>query len=114
MCQNSNEENKRKYKSMKKKANKAVSRAMRENTEEVLTRLQNYLNGMFRLVKGLKTDSNEVEGVYGQRQKKIYVFDVDAGFEGNHRSVGYGKQCSLVWSCVEERECSCLEKGITF
>ena len=37
-----------------------------------------------------------------QRQKKIYEFDVHAGFEGNHISVGYGKQCSLVWSCVEE------------
>ena len=25
------------------------------------------------------------------------------GFEGNYGSVGYGAQCSLVWSCVEER-----------
>ena len=24
------------------------------------------------------------------------------------------KQCSLVWSCVEERGWSCLEKGIRF
>ena len=30
--------------------------------EEVLTELENCLNGMFRLVKGLKTDSEEVEG----------------------------------------------------
>ena len=28
----------------------------------MLTELQNCQNGMFRLVKGLKTDSNEVEG----------------------------------------------------
>ena len=38
-----------------------------------------------------------------QRLKKICRFDVHAGFECNYRSVGYGKQCSLVWSCVEER-----------
>ena len=38
-----------------------------------------------------------------QRQKKIHGFDVHAGFEVNHRSVNYGKQCSLAWSCVEER-----------
>ena len=24
------------------------------------------------------------------------------GFERNHGSIGYGKQCLLVWSCVEE------------
>ena len=33
-----------------------------------------------------------------QGQKMIYGFDVHAGFERNHRLVGYGKQCSLVWS----------------
>ena len=32
---------------------------------------------------------------------KFYIFDVHAGIECNHRSVGYGKQCSLVWSCLE-------------
>ena len=37
MHQNSTEENKRMYKSMKNKANKAVSKAMREKAEEVLT-----------------------------------------------------------------------------
>ena len=41
MCQNSTEENKRRYKSMKSKANKAVSKAMRETAEEALTELQN-------------------------------------------------------------------------
>ena len=30
--------------------------------------------------------------------------------EGNYRSIGYGKQCSLEWSCVEEREWSCVEE----
>ena len=36
---------------MKNKASKAVSKAMREMVEEVLTELQNCPNGMFRLVK---------------------------------------------------------------
>ena len=57
MCQNSTEENKRRYRSMKNKANKAVSKAMREKADEALTDFQNCPNGMFRLVRGLKTDS---------------------------------------------------------
>ena len=36
------------------------------------------------------------------RQIKIYGFNAHIGFEGNHRSDGYGKQCSLVCSCVED------------
>ena len=49
---------------------------------------------------------------HSSKTKKIYGLDVHAGFEGNNKSVGYGKQCSLVWSCVEEREWSRLKKGI--
>ena len=49
-----------------------------------------------------------------QRQKKIYGFEVHAGLEGNYRSVGYGKQYSLEWSCVEERGWSRPKKGIRF
>ena len=49
-----------------------------------------------------------------QRQKKIYGFGVHAGFEGNYRSVDYGKQCLLVWSCVEDRRWSCLANSIIF
>ena len=37
MCQNSTEENKRRYKSMNNKANKAVSKAIREKADEALT-----------------------------------------------------------------------------
>ena len=37
MCQDNTEENKRRYESMKNKANKAVSQAMREKVGEVLT-----------------------------------------------------------------------------
>ena len=47
-----------------------------------------------------------------QKRKKIYGFDVHVGFDGNYGSVVYGKQCSLVWSCVEERGWSCLKKGL--
>ena len=42
-------------------------------------------------------------GVQLKDKKKFYTFDVHAGFEGNNRSVGYGKQWSFVLSCVEER-----------
>ena len=42
--------------------NKAASKATSEKAGEVFTGLQEYPYGMFRLVKGLKTDSKEVEG----------------------------------------------------
>ena len=58
MCRNSTEETKRRYKSMKNKAKKAVSKSMREKAYEALTE---FPNGMLRLVKGLKTDSKELE-----------------------------------------------------
>ena len=47
---------------MNNKANKAVSKAMRQKAEEALTELNNCPNGMLRLEKRLKTDSKEVEG----------------------------------------------------
>ena len=40
MSRNSTEENKRRYKSMKNKAKKAVSKAMREKAEKVFNELQ--------------------------------------------------------------------------
>ena len=57
MCQINIEENKRRCKSMK---NKAVSKLMREKTEEEINELQNCANGMFWITKRLKTDSKEV------------------------------------------------------
>ena len=62
MCQNSTEENKRRYEDMKNIANKAFSKAMREKADEALTELQNCQYRMLKLVKGLKIDSKEVEG----------------------------------------------------
>ena len=50
------------HKGMKNKARKAASKAMREKVENELTELQSCPYGMFRLVKGLKIDSKEVEG----------------------------------------------------
>ena len=41
---------------------KAVSKATRAKVEDALTELINCWNGIFRLVKGLKTNSKEVEG----------------------------------------------------
>ena len=35
---------------------------MREKAEDTLTNLKKCPNGMFRLVRGLKTDSKEVDG----------------------------------------------------
>ena len=62
MCQNSTDGNKRRCKSMKNKASKAVSKAMREMAEEAITELHHCQYGMFRQVKGLKTDSKQVQG----------------------------------------------------
>ena len=41
MCQNNTEKNKRRYKSMKNKAKKAVSKALREKADEALTDITN-------------------------------------------------------------------------
>ena len=62
MCLDITEENKRRYKGMKNKAEKTVSKAMREKADEALTELRNCPNWMLRLVKGLKADSKEVDG----------------------------------------------------
>ena len=59
-----------------------------------------------------RIERSMVRAMCGVQLKKNYGFDVHAGFEGNYGSVGYGKQCSFVWSCVEERGWSRLKKGI--
>ena len=62
MHMNSTEKNKRRYKSMKNKAKKALSIAMREGGRGAYRINKKCPNGMFSLVKGMKTDSKEVEG----------------------------------------------------
>ena len=57
------------------------------------------LDGNFTMDRKIHDESNVWSAA--KRQKMIYKFDVHAGFEGTYGSVGYGKQCSLVWSCVE-------------
>ena len=47
---------------MRIKASKAVSKTLKEKAERVFTELKNCPNGMCRLVKGLKTDSKDIEG----------------------------------------------------
>ena len=63
----------------------------------------------FEFYKG-QSEVREMCGVQLKDRKKMHRFHVV--FEGNNRPFGYGKQCSLVWQCVEERGWSCLEKGI--
>ena len=52
-------------------------------------------------------------GVQLKGRKRYMAFMLMLGLNET-RSVGYGKQCWLVWSCVEESGWSCLEKGIRF
>ena len=65
---------------MKNKAKKAVSKAMRENAEETVTEL-NCPNGVFRSVKGFKTDNKEVEGGRCMRGSdgKLHFSDKERG-----------------------------------
>ena len=69
---------------MRNKASKAVSKAMRENDEQVLTELQNNPNGIFRLVIGLKTDSKAVVDGRCIRESdgKLCFSDNERGLEG--------------------------------
>ena len=46
---------------MKNKSKKAISKEIREKAKDAITELQNYPHWMFRLVKGLKNNSEEVE-----------------------------------------------------
>ena len=66
---------------MKNKARKAVSKAMREKVENELTELRSCPYWMFRLVKGLKTVSNEVEGgrCMGGSDGKLYLGEKERG-----------------------------------
>ena len=54
---------------------------MREKAEEALTGLQDCPNGMFRLVKGLRTYSNDVEGGRCMRGSdgKLYFSEMQEG-----------------------------------
>ena len=47
ICRNNTEDNNRRYKSTNNKVKTAALKAKREKTEESLTELKNYINGMF-------------------------------------------------------------------
>ena len=49
-----------------------------------------------------------------QRQKKIYRFDVHAGFEENYRSVGYGKQCYWHGHVLKREDGHVLRRALDF
>ena len=78
-CRNSTEENR--HKSMMNRAKKAASKAMTDKTEKELTWSKNCPNGMSRLVKGLKTDSKEVEEGRCKRGSdgKLYLSEKERG-----------------------------------
>ena len=53
ICQISTGKTKRRYRSMRNNARRAIKRAIREMADETLTELKNCTNWMPRLVKGL-------------------------------------------------------------
>ena len=67
MCRNSTEKNKRRHKCMKNKAKKAVSKAMREKAEELLTESKNCPNGV---VEGSKLENIEIDGAWCMKGKQ--------------------------------------------
>ena len=50
MCRNGTELNRNKYESMKNKAKKDASKAMREKAEKVINEWKNYRSGVFGLI----------------------------------------------------------------
>ena len=73
------------------------------------------------ILYGSEQDENFMKGreIYGENnvcsaaERYIsYGLDATVWFELNNISVGYSKQCVLVWSCVEEGGLSCLYNSI--
>ena len=49
-----------------------------------------------------------------ERQKKICRFYVHVGFEGNHRSVGYGEQCSWYGHVLRREDGYVIRRALDF
>ena len=62
LCKCGSEENKARYKSTKKKAKKAVARAMRMETDHRLDELGEKTNNVFKLLKNMKKDGKDLGG----------------------------------------------------
>ena len=62
MCKSRTEANKARYKNMKNRAKKVVTKAMKEAAERELRELSEHPNKVFKLVKSMKKDGKDVEG----------------------------------------------------
>ena len=62
MCKSRTEANKARYKNMKNRAKKVVTKAMKEAAERELRELSEHPNKVFKLVKSIKKDGKDVEG----------------------------------------------------
>ena len=62
MCKSGTEANKARYKNMKNRAKKVVTKAMKEAAEQELRELSEHPNKVFKLVKSMKKDGKDVEG----------------------------------------------------
>ena len=61
MCKSGTEVNKARYKNMKNRAKKVVTKTMKEEAEWELRELSEHPNKLFRLVKSMKKDGKDVE-----------------------------------------------------
>ena len=94
MCKSGTETNKARYKNMKNRAKKVVTKAEMETTEQELSE---HPNKVFKIVKSMKKDGkddgeNEDRGPTG-----------DFGIEGNSGSDGKGKCSEMVQACKRKR-----------
>ena len=62
MCKSRTEANRARYKNMKNRAKKMVTKAMEETAEQELRELSEHPNKVFKLVKSIKKDGKDVEG----------------------------------------------------
>ena len=61
MCKSGTEAIKARYKNMKNRAKKVVAKAMNQEAERELKELSEHPNKVFKLVKSIKKDGNDVE-----------------------------------------------------
>ena len=62
MCKIRSEENKARYKTIKKRTKKVVANSMRKEAEKELTKLNKKPNNICTLVKFVKKDVKDIEG----------------------------------------------------
>ena len=62
MCKSGTEANKARYKNIKNRVKKVVTKAMKEVAERELRELSEHPNKVFKLVKSMKKDEKDVKG----------------------------------------------------